>query len=374
MFFRKVSSGFLIFFLFSIIFSSQISFSSHGFNHPSRQKHQPTTISQTGSAPSLTITEPENLSVISGWFFITVTAVDDVAVDKVIYRERGSSKELALSQNDTETSKFRAIVDSRTFSNGIKFFEIIANDTSNNQTQVLLILAFQNLEVEADIYVYNASRLIKDCPCLTDSNVSLFWTFVPAKPIPEYGGYIKFAHNFSHIFGIFVYDNSLTWISLQFDNDGDGICMENGEDIWWFLEGGILADYTANSFNTPIPDIDQDLDFEKGMINETESNLEFFEMMRPFKTDEVTDVEFTFTSPIGIIFASNAVHQGGVRANFSLALSSKISENLTDTDPLETSGLHQSDRVAELLIFGGLGLGINVVIILGLLYYNKRRH
>ncbi|MHA2138322.1 MAG: hypothetical protein ACW98G_10610 [Candidatus Hodarchaeales archaeon] len=374
MFFRKVSSGFLIFFLFLIIFSSQISFSSHGFKHPSRQENQPTTISQTGSAPSLTITEPENLSVLSGWFFITVTAVDDIAVDKVIYRERGSLKELALSQNDTETSKFRAIVDSRTFSNGIKFFEIIANDTSNNQTLVLLILAFQNLEVEADIYVYNASRLIKDCPCLTDSNVSFFWTFVPAKPIPEYGGYIKFAHNFSHIFGIFVYDSSLTWISLQFDNDGDGICMENGEDIWWFLEGGILADYTANSFNTPIPDIDQDLEFEKGMINETESNLEFFEMMRPFKTDEVTDVEFTFTSPIGIIFASNAVHQGGVRANFSLALSSKIPENLTDTDPLETSGLHQSDRVAELLIFGGLGLGINVVIILGLLYYNKRRH
>ncbi|MHA1995110.1 MAG: Ig-like domain-containing protein [Candidatus Hodarchaeales archaeon] len=121
MFFRKVSSGFLIFFLFLIIFSSQISFSSHGFKHPSRQENQPTAISQTGSAPSLTITEPENLSVISGWFFITVTAVDDIAVDKVIYRERGSLKELALSQNDTETSKFRAIVDSRTFSNGIKF-------------------------------------------------------------------------------------------------------------------------------------------------------------------------------------------------------------------------------------------------------------
>ena len=371
----SISKIFGSFFVIFLVLALAVNFpiSSLAFRNPCKQELLSNEISQTESVPELTVTEPENLSVISGWFFILVTATDDIAVDKVVYRERGSTKTVALTQNETDPSKYRAIVDSRIFSNGIKFFEISVNDTSDNKTQVLLILAFQNLEVEADIYVYNASRLTKDCPCLTDSNVSSFWTFVPGKSIPEYGGYIKFAHNFSHIFGIFVYDISLTWISLQFDNDGDGICMENGEDIWWFLEGGTQADFTANSFNTPIPDTVQDLEFEKGTISTNDTNLEFFEIIRPFKTDEVTDVEFTFNLPIGIIFASSGVHQGGVRANFSLALSSRPLENLTSTDPLETSNLLQFDRVAELMVFGGLSFGINIIIILGLLYYNKKK-
>ncbi len=367
-----ISRGVILLFL-TLLFTLPTSLFSHGYTIPNKQEFQPAEIAHTESAPNLVVTEPENLSVISGWFFILVTATDDVAVDSVIYRERDSTTSIPLAQNSTNPSQFRAIVDSRTFSNGIKFLEVVAYDTSNNFTQVLLILAFQNLEAEADIYGYNASRLAKDCPCLTDDNVSSFWTFVPAKSIPEFGGYVKFAHNFSDIYGLFVYDSSLTWISLQFDNDGNGICMEDGEDIWWFLEGRTETDYTANSFKVPVIDLSQDLEFERGSIIGNNTDLKFIEITRPFKTDEATDVEFTFGFPVGMIFASDAVHQGGIRANFTLALSSKIPENLTETDSTELPGIAKSDRFAELIYFGGLGFGINVIIILGLLFYNKRR-
>ncbi|MHA2347939.1 MAG: hypothetical protein ACXACP_14555, partial [Candidatus Hodarchaeales archaeon] len=36
--------------------------------------------------PSVTISEPDNLSIVTGWFFLSVIATDNESIDKVVYR------------------------------------------------------------------------------------------------------------------------------------------------------------------------------------------------------------------------------------------------------------------------------------------------
>ncbi|MHA2277140.1 MAG: hypothetical protein ACXAC2_15300 [Candidatus Kariarchaeaceae archaeon] len=230
--------------------------------------------------PSITISEPDNLSIVTGWFFLSVIATDNESIDKVVYRNLESETDYTpFDQNETDLTRFRALIDSRKYENGVNFFEIIANDTSNNLNRTVLLLAIQNLEAEADVYVYNVTGLTEDCPCLNDDNTSTFWNDIQAHPVLEFGGYVKFAHNFTDFFALIVYDSSLSWVSIEFDNDGDGICMENGEDLWWFAEGNPNSDYTSADFAQPVIDPLQDVIFEAGAQVGNDTNFKFFEIV-----------------------------------------------------------------------------------------------
>jgi hypothetical protein len=278
-----------------------------------------------------------------------------------------------MSQNETDSTRFRALIDSRTYQNGVNFIEIIANDTSNNINRSVLLIGVQNLEAEADVYVYNVTGLTEDCPCLNDDNTSAFWNDVEAHPVLEFGGYVKFSHNFTHFFSLIVYDESLSWVSLEFDNDGDGICMENGEDLWWFSEGQETSDYTAVDFAQPQLDTDQDVIFEAGSLVGNESNFKFFEIVRPFVTSEPEDIVFRFGTPIAIIFASSALHQGGVRANFTIAFKSEPPLDITNTtSPFGTLPPGVNIR-QDLVVYGGVGIILNVTLILGLVIYDRKK-
>ncbi len=331
-------------------------------------------ITQDTEPPNLSIVAPENLSIITGWFFISVTATDNVSIDTIVYRNIYSETDFTpMDQNETDSTKFRVLVDSRKFQNGVNFFEIIGNDTSNNINRLLLMIGVQNLEAEADIHVYNVTGLTGECPCLDDDNTSIFWSNIESHPIPEFGGYLKFSHNFTHFFGLLVYDSSLDWISIQFDNDGDGICMENGEDIWWFSEGQESSDFTSIDFRTPQLDVEQDVLFEAGSQLGNDTNFKFFELIRPFVTSEPEDVVFSFGTPIGMIFASNALHQGGVRANFTLALKARPPDEFNGTDSLNNTLPPTGNSRIDLIYFGGIGLLLNITIITGIVIYDRRK-
>ncbi|MHA1947007.1 MAG: hypothetical protein ACXAC6_10360 [Candidatus Hodarchaeales archaeon] len=324
--------------------------------------------------PSLLITEPENLSIVSGWFFLSAIATDNDSIDKVVFRNINSqSTYTVMSQNETDLSSFRAIVDSRTYQNGVNFIEIIANDTSNNINRSVLLIGVQNLEAEADVYAYNVTGLTEDCPCLNDDNTSIFWNSVESHSVLEFGGYVKFSHNFTHFFTLIVYDSSLSWVSLEFDNDGDGICMENGEDLWWFSEMQETSDYTAMDFSQPQLDTVQDVIFEAGNMVGNESNFKFFEIVRPFVTSEPEDVVFQFGAPIAIIFASSALHQGGVRANFTIAFKSQPPIDLTNTTSPFGTLPPGVNIIQDLVLYGGVGLILNVTLIIGLVFYDRKR-
>jgi hypothetical protein len=332
------------------------------------------TVIADSEPPSLLITQPENLSFVSGWFFLSVIATDNDSIDKVVFRNLNSQSTYSvMSQNETDLSRYRAVVDSRAYQNGVNFIEIVANDTSNNINRSVLLIAVQNLEAEADVYAYNVTGLTEDCPCLDDDNTSLFWKSVGAHSVEEFGGYVKFSHNFTHFFTLIVYDSSLSWVSIQFDNDGDGICMENGEDLWWFSEGQEESDYTAIDFATPQEDTVQDVIFEAGNLVGNQSNFKFFEIVRPFVTSEPEDIVFRFGTPIAIIFASSELHQGGVRANFTIAFKSQPPIDITNTtSPFGTLPPGMNIR-QDLVLYGGVGLILNVTLIIGLIIYDRKR-
>jgi hypothetical protein len=325
--------------------------------------------------PNLVVTQPENFSSISGWFTISVEATDNESIDSVVYRELSQSEYTPMIQNISDSTNYRAQVDSRRFTNGVSFIEIVANDSSNNYNRTLLMLGVFNFEAEADIYVYNVTGLTGECPCLDDFNVSIFWDKVEPFPIEEFNGYIKFSHNFTHIFGLFAYDSSFDWISIQFDNDGDGECMEDGEDIWWFRENEEKADYTAvkqPTFQSPKEDT-QDLIFESGTLANN-SNLKFFEVIREFATTDNEDIKFQFGIPIGMIFASSNsdYHKKGTRTNFTLALRSIPPGDVTGTLLLNNS-VSFKNNFNDLLLYGSLGLVLNGSLLVGLVAYNKSR-
>jgi hypothetical protein len=73
-----------------------------------------------------------------------------------------------------------------------------------------------------------------------------------------------------------------------------------------------------------------------------------------------------------MIFASSALHQGGVRANFTIAFRSDSPSGTNDTttfNTLPTGG----DSFSDLIYFGGIGLILNITIIIGLIIYDRRR-
>ncbi len=341
---------------------------------PQNPKLSTSIASDDTEPPTLVITQPENYSSVSGWFSLSVIASDNEFIDRVDYREDSETEYRQMRQNESDSTKYIAQIDTRKFTNGVHIFEITAYDVNDNFNRSVLLLAIFNLEPEADIYGYNVTGLTGECPCLDDTNTSLFWNKVQAYPIEEFNGYIKFAHNFTHIFGLFVYDIALEWISLQFDNDGDGECMEDGEDIWWFSENQELSDYTAVGFGSPIEDNNQEISFESGTFSDNDSSYKFIEMVRAFVTEEPEDVKFQFGVQIGMVFASNDMefHKQGTRTNFTLALKANPPEGVTGTIQLNNT-LAYANSMNDLLVYGGIGFIINVTLIIGLVAYNKKR-
>ncbi|MHA2224949.1 MAG: hypothetical protein ACXAC8_07080 [Candidatus Hodarchaeales archaeon] len=337
-------------------------------------------IGQDTEAPSVMVIQPANFSDVSRTFLLSVNASDDIGIDKVVYREIASQVSYSeMVKNSTTPNQYYAWVDSMEFSNGVVFIEIVANDTSGKVTSIVLFLGIFNLK--ADIIVYNAVGLAGECPCMYDENSSAFWGRVPGHPIEEFGpnGYAKFSHNFTHLFGLFVFDASYQWVSLEFDNDGNNKCMETGEDVWEFHENKPLADYTSVGTSKPIADDIEDITFEYGVLPDGNSNLRFVELIRAFVTDEPGDVVFQFGSQVNILFASDAVHYGGagdLRTNFTLALETQAvgSESTSTSSPPNNNTTPMGiNMMTDLIVYGGIGLVINSSLIVGLVVYNRKR-
>ena len=152
---------------------------------------------------------------------------------------------------------------------------------------------------------------------LTDDQIATFWDCISSyQNVSEFGseGYVKFANNKTHLFGLVVCTADSEWVSIEFNADTTG-CMQTGHDGWSFYiteDSQSVEAFDVYFMGTRIPDIDS----ENNLIIESifSGDLVFIEVVRPFVTNNCgptgCDITYINASLSNIQFASKDDHYG----------------------------------------------------------------
>lgn len=174
-----------------------------------------------------------------------------------------------------------------------------------------------------------------------DSKVSSIWEKAAGIDVSSFGEngkvYSIFDNNF--VYFLIIHDITLEWVALQWDSDNssdpenfnpdDMEPMASGDDFWIFgttTTVPVYGDALALGSNPPYisPDLQNDLIWEKIIMNDTEGNPVSYawEIKRPLLTSDNTDVQFTRNYNSSLLLASNLNHKTPaslVRVKFSLS-------------------------------------------------------
>lgn len=181
---------------------------------------------------------------------------------------------------------------------------------------MFILLWSTNAAIGADQTGFVASNFKSSSLNLHDGTVDSAWNSVTQyQNISEYGanGYVKFSHNATYLFSLFVVDISLKWVAIEFQATEN--CMDNGHDGWTFYLDSSTHAVTAHDttyLGTAIPTDDP----AEGGVNNLaiqsviNGNYVYIEVARPLLTNDTKghDVSFVNGTMMDVKFASNAHH------------------------------------------------------------------
>lgn len=181
---------------------------------------------------------------------------------------------------------------------------------------IFILLWSTNAAIGADQQGFVASNFQSSSLNLNDGKVDPAWDNVTQyQKISEFGanGYVKFSHNQTYLFSLFVVDISMKWVAIEFDATPN--CMDNGHDGWTFYLDSSTHAVTAHDttyLGTAIPTNDPD----EGGTNDlsiqsvVNGNYAYIEVARPLLTNDTNghDVSFINGTMMDVKFASNVHH------------------------------------------------------------------
>ena len=161
-----------------------------------------------------------------------------------------------------------------------------------------------------------SERFGSDVLNLTDGKIDPNWNNISYyASLAEYGSdaYVKFANNETHMFSLFKFDASLSWVAIEF-GAYEEFCMARGNDGWTFyLDQANNQEFTAHDEiyrgSAGPPEHDAHTDISTEAIHD--GDYFYVEVVRAFDTGDAEDMAFTDGALIQVKFASSTHHATG---------------------------------------------------------------